>query len=203
MEKNEEQFINVIYMVPKGIVYVEANDLKELLKEILLGIKYRNGTVIVVKEMNEYDINEILELLIQKSFNAYNLECAIKIIPYEESGKIEAEYKKLRIFEEKDEEKEKEGNVIYLENEDFSKEIRYVNDVDILKGSFDEIINKINEKGYKSAVIYTHSTDLGYKFINRINAENVFMNSSLQNVEKVGNNENKYLMNRQIMFSLI
>ena len=75
-------------------------------------------------------------------------------------------------------------------------------EVEIVKGNIEEVINKINTKISKGTVIYTQDPQKGYRYINLVRSENVFVNASLCNIEKMEESQDELLMNKKIMYEL-
>ena len=201
MAKDENNFIDAIYKVPIGIVYVEAQNVREVLNEILMGIKYRNETIIAVEKLNEYDLNSYLLLLVEKAFELYDLVCPIVILPYEECEEELADLRIYRFYKDEIQGKEKANSIAYLENNDFKNEA-IKNGTKIITGDFLQALKEINQKQYDVAVVYTHDSKLGYKFINRVNANNVFVNTNVKNAIEIEKLDNMYLMPKHIIYGL-
>ena len=68
---------------------------------------------------------------------------------------------------------------VYIEDEAFRAEAEKNNDAEFIVGDIDEVIAKV--KNAEAASIYTKNGDKAYKFINLANADNVFVNTNLQN----------------------
>ena len=93
--------------------------------------------------------------------------------------------------------KEKEDKYyIYLEDERFKEEAERECDrlskkgmnVEKISGEYEKLVEKLNGKYSKGAVVYTQSSELAYNAVNDINSENVFINVSLINA---GSEEDK------------
>ena len=65
-----------------------------------------------------------------------------------------------------------------------------------------EAIDKINKEISQGAVIYTKEGKKGYRFINLVRSKNVYVNTTLENIEKVEKSKEELLINKKIMYEL-
>ena len=98
--------------------------------------------------------------------------------------------------------KEKEDKYyIYLEDERFKEEAERECDrlskkgmnVEKISGEYEKLVEKLNGKYSKGAVVYTQSSELAYNAVNDINSENVFINVSLINAESEEDKKELYI----------
>ena len=207
LNKVEENFVKTKYMTSVGLIIVETSEILEVIKYFINAIKSRNVIVISDKEYKEYDVKNYILMIIREALKKYNIdENIIDIYPY-----MEAEYtffdKAIIIDGKKEKVTKKEENnkmYMYIEDEYFREKISKedLEKYEVIKGEIDEVITKINEEICKGAVIYTRDTKKAYKFINLLHSQNVFVNTSLENIqEKIEDTELLY-MTKNIIYEL-
>ena len=198
-----------LYM-PIGLIGVETTDDLMALKYWLRAIKSHNVVEIIDINFNEQDLKHFMLFLIQTSIS----ECGINkdiigVVPYEEA--FEEDYDKI-IYTQDDDlnilekfrymDKEKEDKYyIYLEDERFKEEAERECDrlskkgmnVEKISGEYEKLVEKLNNKYSKGAVVYTQSSELAYNAVNDINSENVFINVSLINAESEEDKKELYI----------
>ncbi|MBE5812220.1 MAG: hypothetical protein E7314_01015 [Clostridiales bacterium] len=165
-------FVRGALVVPKGLILKEESDIEKVIELYVDAILSRNALVISDIEYLDVSVKkfilEIMQIALEKFEVDKNL---IQLLPYEEINDKEF-----------NEYKENNKIYIYLENKDFEN---VVDKKYLIEGEIDEIIEKINKEGIcKCAVIYTKDKDKAYKFINRVNGKNVFVNASIENIEE-------------------
>ena len=212
MKKVGEEFYYGTYTTSVGNILVETTSPLSTLKYFVKGIKSRNSITISDIEYHENDLKNAILLIFKNALEKYNVDDnLLNIIPFEECSN---EMFDKVIYE--DERKvvsnkiQTEYSYIYLENEDFAS--MAVNDlsrlsnrgrqVEILKGEFGDVINRINSEKTFSACIYTENRDLAYNFINLAQASNVFVNASLDEAEKLENIEDEFYTKKKIMYPI-
>ena len=212
MKKVGEEFYYGTYTTSVGNILVETTSPLSTLKYFVKGIKSRNSITISDIEYHENDLKNAILLIFKNALEKYNVDAnLLNIIPFEECSN---EMFDKVIYE--DERKvvsnkiQTEYSYIYLENEDFAS--MAVNDlsrlsnrgrqVEILKGEFGDVINRINSEKTFSACIYTENRDLAYNFINLAQASNVFVNASLDEAEKLENIEDEFYTKKKIMYPI-
>lgn len=212
MKKVGEEFYYGTYTTSVGNILVETTSSLSTLKYFVKGIKSRNSITISDIEYHENDLKNAILLIFKNALEKYNVDAnLLNIIPFEECSN---EMFDKVIYE--DERKvvsnkiQTEYSYIYLENEDFAS--MAVNDlsrlsnrgrqVEILKGEFGDVINRINSEKTFSACIYTENRDLAYNFINLAQSSNVFVNASLDEAEKLENIEDEFYTKKKIMYPI-
>ena len=75
-------------------------------------------------------------------------------------------------------------------------------DVEIITGKVEEVIEKINNEKVEGTVIYTKSPKIGYRYINQVNAKNIFVNATLENMENVEESKDNMLIKKKIMYGM-
>jgi hypothetical protein len=73
-------------------------------------------------------------------------------------------------------------------------------DFELIDGSLESALEKIKKKKPKGVVIYTKNSNIAYDFITLANSQNVFVNSSLLNVEELNDKTNKFYYKKKIMY---
>ena len=106
-------------------------------------------------------------------------------------------------------EKEKtEKRYIYIEDEYFRKivneEKRKIEEegkeAEIIEGKIEEAIEKINQFQAIGSSIYTKNRKKGYKFINEVNSENVYVNATLEKIQRPEEEKDIYYMNKNRIY---
>lgn len=154
-------------------------------------------------------------IIIQEALKKFEIdENLIMILPYEECfysyfDKVIYTYnkqgKKLRQngYEKKKSIKQK---YLFIENTEL-EEIALKDNLDeekeILRGSIDEAIDKINESHPFVATIYTKDAEKAYRFLNLINSPNVLVNTSLSNAKEMGNSSYELYEERNIILPML
>lgn len=212
-KKREDGFVHGKYATSVGIIAIECSDTLKVLKYLANGIKSRNAIAISDIEFDETSLKAAFLVFFCEALEKFELDKnLIMLLPFEECyyekfdrviyGDSEKEKVKSRIS--------KDAYYIYLEDKDFEDiakvEIEKLKEQEkecyVLSGEFYKVINRINENFNKGAVIYTKSPELGYKFMNLIHSENVFVNTTLDAVEDIEKHENSLYMNKNIMYQL-
>ena len=179
--------------MPIGVIAVEAYETKEVIKYYIKAIKSRNAIAISDVEYGENNVKTLILIIIKEALKKINIkEDLIMLLPYEECfyeyfDKVIYTYDKegKKLETPKVEEKERTNELyVYIEDSSLEEEARKNQNAKILKGNVDEVIEKINEKKTKGAVIYTKNANMAYKFINLVKSQNVFVNTNLENIEK-------------------
>lgn len=194
MQINKNGFLSTSILMPIGIIAVEAYETTEVLKYILRAIKSRNALAISDVEYDEMCVKFLLLEIIKEALTKFKIDSnLIKILPYEECF-YESFDKVIYTYDENGKTLEKNKYDIKEKTEDLfvyiqdgrlhDNAIKDNENVKIIDGEFDDVINEINEKKSLGAVIYTADSNLAYKFINLVHSQNVMVNASLENAEK-------------------
>lgn len=212
MKKVGNEFYYGIYTTSVGNILIETVNTINVLKYFVKGIKSRNSVTISDIEYHENDLKNAILLIFKNALEKYEIDSnLLNIIPYEECKNewfdkviLDDENKVLtnKLFT--------DYSYIYLENESFasmavsdlSRLSNRGKQVEILKGSFEDVVNKINQEKIFSACIYTENRDLAYSFINLTQASNVFVNASLDEAEELENIEDEFYTKKKIMYPI-
>lgn len=193
---SQDKFILTSLLMPIGIVVVEAYDTLEVIRYLIRAIKTRNGLAISDAEYDEQSVKFLILEIIKEALKKFELdENLIMILPYEECfysyfDKVIYTYnrqgKKLlqNGYERK---KSTDAKYLYIENTDLEETALKDNqdeEKEILRGSMDNIIEKINETHPIAATIYTKNAKKAYRFINLVNSKNILVNTSLNNIKE-------------------
>ena len=210
MKKVGNEFYYGTYTTSVGNVLIETSNSLNILKYFVKGIKSRNSITISDIEYHESDLKNAILIIFKNALEKYKVDSnLLNIIPYEECTN---EYFDKVILE--DENKTLINKIptgysyIYLADESFAS--MAVNDlsrlsnrgkqVEILKGTFIDVITKINQETTFSACIYTGDRDLALNFINLAQASNVFVNASLEEAEIIEKIDNEFYTKKKIMY---
>ena len=212
MKKVGNEFYYGTYTTSVGNVLIETSSLLNSLKYFVKGIKSRNSITISDIEYHENDVKNAILLIFKNALEKYKVDSnLLNIIPYEE---CKNEYFDKVILE--DENKTVVNKIhtdysyIYLADESFAS--MAVNDlsrlsnrgkqVEILKGSFIDVISKINQETTFSTCIYTADRELAASFINLAQASNVFVNASLEEAEVIEKIDDEFYTKKKIMYPI-
>jgi hypothetical protein len=212
---NQAHFLNTTLLMPVGVIAVEAYDTLEVIKYFIRAIKSRNAIVISDIEYDDTSIKFLILEIIKEALTKFGIDKnLIMILPYEECyydyfDRVIFTYDKYGKFLSKLKIQEKESPnkyiYIYIENSMFEGIVKKDNEnykYEIVTGDFETAIEKINKEKCKAAVIYTANGELAYKFINMVKGENVFVNSSLENVIEVPKSENVLYQYKNIIIPI-
>lgn len=208
--KQGTDYYSGILPMPIGNIVVETNDVLEVIKYFVRGIKSRNTITISQTEYNELSLSNMILIIFVEALAKFNISRnTLMILPFEECFYDEfdeviilenentivkqKEFSKISIIYEQDtsfaneikieEEKLKENNIIYK----------------VINGNFDDALNTIKKQRPVSVSIYTKSSNIAYDFINLAHSQNIFVNSSILNSEKLDNKNNLYYK-KKIMY---
>lgn len=194
----DENYIFYIYQVPKGVLAVRCDNELDVIKNIFEAISTHNCITIIYEKDNNYNLSNLILLIVKEGLKKFDV--SEELVNIMES---EYDYEFSNIINKNIVEKKEETlNKLYIYKYDdyFEEEVKKEKerieklgiDYEILTGDFDEVIDKINETRNLGVSIYTQDKEIGYKFINYIHSDNVFLNTSLENVEKSDINDNLY-----------
>ena len=202
-------FLSVEIDMPVGVIAVECYDTLEAIKYFIQAIITRNAIVISDVEYSEYNIKSLILLIIQEALKKFGIdENLIMILPYEECyyeyfDEVIYTYDSEGVLLEEPKIERKEygtKNYVYIHSQNLKDEALKNENAEILEGDFEEVINKIGKEN--SAVIYTDSTEIAYKFINLINCKNVFVNTNLENAKEFEGTENIFYETKHIIIPI-
>ena len=212
LKKGQNNFVSTIYKTSIGVVAIEVYELIESIRYMIKAIKSRNAVIIADVEYEEKDVKGIILLIIREAIKKFGInEDIIQRLPYEEVDYEKCDKVIYTYTNKKAMDKEKTKKLyVYVEDERLENEARKEyerllennEEVEIVKGNIEEVINKINTKISKGTVIYTQDPQKGYRYINLVRSENVFVNASLCNIEKMEESQDELLMNKKIMYEL-
>ena len=211
--KIDSLFVMGVYATSKGNIVVETDNVLEIIKCFVRSIKTRNTITISKLDYNEVSIESVILVIFCEALNKFGLDRnQIMIIPYEECyyenfDEIIVDEDGKKIVEAKP---TSNKYIIYIETDSFKEEIdneiKHLGEkgleYEVLKGEFYETIRKINNIKPIGASIYTMDSNLGYRFINLVHSNNVFVNSSLLNSEDYNSDNNIYYLRKKIIYPL-
>lgn len=199
------------FPVPIGNIVVETNNVLDVIKYFVGGIKSRNTITISQTEYYELSLSNMVLIIFVEALAKFNISRnTLMLLPFEEcmyeeyDEIIEIENGKVSIKQKKFLSK----NVIYIENHAFDSEIkieierlkaRNIN-FEIIDGSLESALEKIKKEKPKGVAIYTKNSNIAYDFITLANSQNVFVNSSLLNAEELNDKTNKFYYKKKIMY---
>ena len=212
IKKVGNEFYYGIYTTSVGNILIETSNTINVLKYFIKGIKSRNSITISDIEYNENDLKNAILLIFKNALEKYEIDSnLLNIIPYEE---CKNEWFDKVILEDENKvvsNKQYTGySYIYLADEifanmavsDWSRLDSRGKQVEIIKGTFEEVIDKINSEEVFSSCIYTENRDIAYKFINLVQSSNVFVNASLEEAEEVENIDDEFYMKKKVMYPI-
>lgn len=209
--KQGQNYYSGDFPVPIGNILVETNDVLEVIKYFVGGIKSRNTITISQTEYYELSLSNMILIIFAEALAKFNISRnTLLILPFEECTYedfdeiIEIENGEVNIEQKSFSSK----NIIYIENHEFDLEIKKEIErlktenieVEILDGSLEKALEKIKNEKPKATAIYTKSSDIAYDFITLANSQNVFVNASLLNKEELNNKKNKFYYKKKIMY---
>ena len=207
MKKIDDKFMYSRYQVPVGIVLIETEDVKEAIRNIYKGIITRNAIIIKQNKENIYRIERLILMIVQECIKKYGVdENIVQIIEKEEVA-----VEKVDVYINKEENKggKERSNIYYIyeENEYFKEVVKEEieklkkmgKSVQVLTGDINRVIEKINETKNVGSSIYTKDRQVGYKYINMVNSDNVYMNTTLEKAIENKPKENIYYMSKNIV----
>lgn len=209
--KQGQNYYSGDFPVPIGNILVETNDVLEVIKYFVGGIKSRNTITISQTEYYELSLSNMILIIFAEALAKFNISRnTLLILPFEECTYedfdeiIEIENGEANIEQKSFSSK----NIIYIENHEFDLEIKKEIErlktenieVEILDGSLEKALEKIKNEKPKATAIYTKSSDIAYDFITLANSQNVFVNASLLNKEELNNKKNKFYYKKKIMY---
>lgn len=209
--KQGKNYYSGDFPVPIGNILVETNDVLEVIKYFVGGIKSRNTITISQTEYYELSLSNMILIIFAEALAKFNISRnTLLILPFEECTYedfdeiIEIENGEVNIEQKSFSSK----NIIYIENHEFDLEIKKEIErlktenieVEILDGSLEKALEKIKNEKPKATAIYTKSSDIAYYFITLANSQNVFVNASLLNKEELNNKKNKFYYKKKIMY---
>lgn len=190
IDKNGFMFAQVL--VPIGLIAVRTYSSIEAIKYWVRAIKTRNVIVVSTKNYNEHSLESLILIIIKEALKKFNLnenlvsyiseeECQYElfdkvIYTYGKNGDI---FQNLETQDISKLDKNAKKDYMYIEDESFKTEAQKNKDAIFLTGDIDDVISKIRNSN--TAVIYTKDSNKAYKFINLVNANNVFVNTNIQN----------------------
>lgn len=190
IDKNGFMFAQV--MEPVGILAVRAYAPIQIISYWAKAIKTKNVVAIVSKNYSEYSIEALILLIIKEALNKFNVD--ENLVMYFPEDELQYELfdkviytcgKDGKIFESpqsQDMSKLRDNankKFVYIENEELRAEVEKNKDAVFITGDIDKAISYV--KDAKAAVIYTKDSNKAYKFINLVKADNVFVNTNVQN----------------------
>lgn len=212
MKNVGNEFYFGTYTTSVGNILIETTSSLNTLKYFVKGIKSRNSITISDIEYHENDLKNAILLIFKNALEKYKVDTnLLNIFPYEECTN---EYFDKVILEDENKVVSNKINAgfsyIYLADEAFAS--MAVNDlsrlsnrgkqVEILKGNFIDVIEKINSETTFSTCIYTGDRELAFSFINLAQASNVFVNASLEEAEEMENTNDEFYTKKKIMYPI-
>lgn len=210
--KLENNFAFGKYTTSIGNIAVECSDTLKVLEYYIQAIKSRNTITISDIEYNEVNIKSALLIIFSEALSKFNINPnLIMLVPFEECYYDKFD-KVIYLDDENRIEKKPETNklYIYIENEKFNDVIenekraleKHNKRYEILKGDFENAVSIINFNISDGAVIYTEDPKIAYEFINLVHAKNIFVNTSLLEIEQIEESKNELYVKKKIMYPL-
>lgn len=207
-------FLSVQILMPIGVIAIEVFEIIEIIRYLIRAIKSRNAIVISDVEYNELSTKYLIYNIIKEALRKFEInEDLIDILPFDECYYSKFD-RVIYTYNEYGEKLDKykydfldysNKNYIYIEDEELKENAIKDNEskeYELLTGEMDEVISKINEAKGNCAIIYTSNPEKAYKFINLVNAKNVFVNASLENVKECEKSENELYEYKNIIIPI-
>ena len=199
------------YPVPVGNIVVETNNVLDVVKYFVLGIKSRNTITISQTEYNDSSLSNMMLIIFGEAISKFGLDKnMLQILPFEDC--FYEYYDEVIEIENSDEVlKQKpfvEKYIIYDNDGSFKENIEQEakllkeknKEYEIIDGSLDEVITYINNIRPIGTSIFTQESDIAYQFVNLTHSPNTFVNSSLLNAEDEIEKKNKLYFIKKVMF---
>ena len=182
-------FISGVLITPKGVIVKETTDINKTIEYYITAINTRNAVIIEDKKYNEASVKNLILLIFHEAMKKFGVnENLVQLLPKEE---IDA--RELYSF------KENNKNYVYLENKNYVGEKN--EDCIVVEGNIDDVIEEINKDGIANgAIIYTEDKEKAYKFLNRVNAKNVFVNAGIVNVKEAEVSD--WVINKNVIYPM-
>lgn len=209
--KQGKNYYSGDFPVPIGNIVVETNNVLDVIKYFVGGIKSRNTITISQTEYYELSLSNMVLIIFVEALAKFNISRnTLMILPFEEcmyeefDEIVEIENGKVNVKQKGFSEK----NIIYIEDHVFDLEIKKEIDrlktknlnFEIIDGSLESALEKIKKEKPKAVAIYTKSPNVAYDFITLANSQNVFVNSSILNAEELNERTNKFYYKKKIMY---
>ncbi len=209
--KQGKNYYSGDFPVPIGNIVVETNNVLDVIKYFVGGIKSRNTITISQTEYYELSLSNMVLIIFVEALAKFNISRnTLMILPFEEcmyeefDEIVEIENGKVNIKQKSFSEK----NIIYIEDYAFDSEIKREMDrlktkninFEIIDSTLESALEKIKNEKPKGATIYTKNPSMAYDFITLANSQNVFVNSSLLNKEELNDKINKFYYKKKIMY---
>lgn len=199
------------FPVPIGNIVVETNNVLDVIKYFVGGIKSRNTITISQTEYYELSLSNMVLIIFIEALAKFNISRnTLMILPFEEC--LYEEFDEIIEIENGNVNIKQKGfsqkNIIYIEDHVFDSEInaeierlkaRKIN-FEIIDGNLEYVLDIIKQEKPKGVAIYTKNPNVAYDFITLANSQNVFVNSSLLNTEELNNKTNKFYYKKKIMY---
>lgn len=199
------------FPVPIGNIVVETNNVLDVIKYFVGGIKSRNTITISQTEYYELSLSNMVLIIFIEALAKFNISRnTLMIMPFEEclyeefDEVVEIESGKVNIKQKGFSRK----NIIYIENHTFDSEVKLeverlkIKNInfEIINGTLEGALDIIKKEKPKGVSIYTKNPSVAYDFITLANSQNVFVNSSLLNTEELNDKINKFYYKKKIMY---
>ncbi len=209
-QRINENFTYSTYQVPVGIVAVEADNTRDAIESMFSAVTTKNSLILMQDKDNPHRIEKLLEIIIGECIVKFNLDR--NLIQILEKDKIDSNFVDVYISKDKQVTKKQPSDIYYLYKEDdfFDKYIIEEKNklsslgkrVQVIDGDPNQVIEVINNNKAFACAIYTQNRKLGYKFINLVNSDNVYMNVTLENAKRNENLDNVYYRKKNIAFEV-
>lgn len=211
--KQGKDYYSGEYLVPIGNIVVETNNVLDVIKYFVKGIKSRNTITISQTEYSEISLSNMILIIFVEALAKFNISRnTLMILPYEECFQEEFD-EVIEIENDKTYIKQKEFSkqyIIYNQDNSFNREIEQEKqklkergiDFQIFTDSLEVALEKINTLRPVAVSIFTKDRKIAYEFINLVKAQNVFVNTSLLNSEELSKKINELYYKKKIMYPL-
>ena len=175
------------FPVPIGNIVVETNNVLDVIKYFVGGIKSRNTITISQTEYYELSLSNMVLIIFVEALSKFNISRnTLMILPFEEC-----------MYEEFDEIVEIENGKVNIKQKSFSeKNIIYIED-HVFDSEIKREIDRLKTRNINFEII---DGTLESALEKKKNEKPKFVNSSLLNAEELNNKINKFYYKKKIMY---
>ena len=211
LNKQGQDYYSGDFPVPIGNILVETNNVLDVVRYFVLGIKSRNTITISQTEYYELSLSNMVLIIFSEALAKFNVSRnTLMILPFEEcfpkdydevieieDGNIQVKPKEF-----------KDRKIIYVENHDLDPEVdeerqrlreRNIK-FELIYGSLEMALKFIQKAKPEVCSIYTKNPDIAYEFVTLASSPNVFVNTSVLHAEELNDKKNTFYYKKKIIY---